>query len=221
MKTTLLAVLSCSLMLLSIPCLCSDVKEDPANASAAPGIESNGIYQGFSGGMFLNGGYTNVDSDVVPSGTISGFTFGLGGKLAFNFTRFFRVGLGGYTSKCIYDDNNSYYSIGWGGFSLEGIYRISFLRIALGLMIGGGSINQMHIADATGDKTNGLTGDVFFRARGTFLYTPTLSFEFFVSDSICLLLMIDFLMGLPGDIGDNADFWTGPRGFVGILFNKQ
>ena len=162
-----------------------------------------------SGMMMIHGGYLKI-------GNISGFSSGVGGKMTYNLTPFFRIGTEGHSSSSTYDDAGSYFSLGWGGATFELMVRRGIFQFAGGVTVGGGSISHLQYISGTNSDT--LPDQVLFQSYAVFLFTPTLSFEFFIKEHMAVVLKSDYLMGLPGKIADGMT--TGPKLYLGIMFQK-
>lgn len=167
----------------------------------------------FGGGMAVQAGYVSVDT---RHGEVSGLLFGLGGRLHFYLGRFLRIGGAGARVSMSYDApgrEGSYYSIGYGGLTLEFSGRVNRWRFSAGALAGAGGVDNLHIVRTYADDSVQavLTGEP------TFVAAPILTVEFRVSRSISLMLMGDWLFG-PA-LGERHQF-LGPRAHLGVLFSR-
>jgi len=172
----------------------------------------------YSGGAQLHMGYGFINSDY---GQITGLLLGIGGRIHFNIGKYFRVGSGGAVTKFNYKSEamkgtenyeKSYFQIGYGGITAEFKYRFKKFQFAVGFLVGGGSVTNMHFIRDNGDGME--ISD--FTEQPAFIITPTLIFEFFIKESLSLSIQIDYLFS-------NKllnDFQLGPRIYIGIFFNK-
>ncbi len=141
----------------------------------------NKVYQGLIGGMFLHQGYFEYKPDFLVNQQITGRFSGIGGKIAFNFTPFFRVGSEGYSSKCVYSENKSFFEIGWGGILLETGYLFNKIRPFACTTIGGGGITQLHIGNMSQNK---IVADYY--TYSLFVYSLFTGMEFHLTKKFFL-----------------------------------
>jgi len=172
----------------------------------------------YSGGAQIHIGYGFVKSNY---GLLQGVPLGIGGRMHFNLGKYFRIGSGGAVTSFTYKNSLSatseyyeknYLEIGYGGLTAEFMYRIGDFKVALGVLLGGGAIKNLHILTDNGDGTI----DSVLTEYAAFIVMPTLIFEYFVTDSISLHIQVDYLMSNK----ILSDFQLGPRIYLGVLFNK-
>jgi len=177
----------------------------------------NKIYNNFVGGMFYHTGFFSMSPSFLYNEKISGYFSGVGGKLAFNITPYFRIGTEGYASKCIYDKKDSFFDIGWGGILFEGGYNFGKIRPFGGLTFGGAGVTQMHVI--TGDNTDFYSDFIIYRKYSTFVYSAFVGVEYQLTSKILFTLKFDNLstFGKKFDGQNNG----GQRFYFGILFKKS
>lgn len=175
------------------------------------------IYNGFVGGMFLHTGFVDIPIEYYPDKAIYGNFYGLGGKIAFNFTDYLRIGSEGYSSGCEYDHAGSYIDIGWGGILFEGGYKIQNIRPFAGITLGGGNVKNLLIVN--GSKTDNQIDNVIYRHYNIFVYIPYAGFEYHFKKKLCFTLKADWLHTPKPQIEGNKH--TGARIYLGILFRKK
>lgn len=177
--------------------------------------EYKGIYKGFIGGMFFHTGFADFDTEI-QNNHIKGTYKGIGGKIAFNFTDYFRIGSEGYSSQCNYDEKGSYISFGWGGILLESGVKVHKFRFFAGSTFGGGGVSNLFVV--SGNSSDFENDDVIFRKYSTFVYSPFLGCEFFAGKKLTLVLKSDFLSTVNNQFEGNNN--SGLRIYVGIMFRK-
>jgi hypothetical protein len=121
------------------------------------------------------------------------------------------TGIIGGTTKLGYD-HSSFMNFGFGGFHSQYHFTQSKVRITGGLLLGYGSTTNYHI---TPQITRYDKVDIYDYSG--FMATPTLSFEYFITEVISIILMGDYVVGK--DIGEKSSF-EAPRVYIGILFNR-
>ncbi len=167
----------------------------------------------FGGGMAMQTGYVSIENDF---GTIKSFLFGLGGRLYFNVGKALRLGGAGASVKCSYEDpglKDSYVRIGYGGITGEASIPVKAFRFSFGLLVGGASYANLHIIS----KGDANTFEVVSDQRSTFVLSPIATVERSLTQSLSLMLMVDYLWG--PDLGDQKHL-GGPKVHMGVLFNK-
>ncbi len=172
------------------------------------------IYKGFIGGMFVHRGHTKITTEIPND--ISAYCFGIGGKIAFNFGNYFRIGSEGYSSHYSYGGNGSYLSLGWGGILLESGKSFTKFRIIAGATFGGGGIKNLYII--SGKYTDFDKDTVIFRKNASFIYAPYCGIEIFLGKKLTLVSKIDFVSNLHKQFEGNNTL--GARYYVGIMFRK-
>jgi hypothetical protein len=174
-------------------------------------------YQGFVGGMFVHTGHFEMSPNFLWDEKIEGYFTGIGGKIAFNFSPYFRIGTEGYASKSVYDDEDSFFDIGWGGVLFEGGYNYRKFRPFAGITIGGGHVSQIHVI--SGNSYDKNIDIIIYRNYSTFIYSPFLGVEYDLTKKIKLTLKTDFVRTIDNKFDGQNN--AGQRIYIGILFNKN
>lgn len=156
------------------------------------------------GGMYVHSGYLS---------NINDFSYGLGGKLSFKLSKYFRIGTEGYGSSSEFKNDGSFYSIGWGGVLGEFLfYNEKKTNFIIGFTFGGAVNKQMDIIE---DNNEIVVPDmVFWRKESTFIISPFVSFEYAISKKANLSVKFDYLISPSNEI-----FNSGLRVYIGCLFN--
>ncbi len=180
-------------------------------------INDKNFYQGFIGGMFYHYGKVPIYTDNEQININHANTLGIGGKLAFNFTRFFRIGFEGYSSKAKYNIYDSYIEIGWGGILFETGFKISNFRPFAGITTGGGRLS--HLSITSEPNISGTYDNVLYNSYSTFIYSPYAGIEYHFRKRLSFTLKSDFLRTINNNFeGTNG---AGVRIYFGILFRKE
>lgn len=187
-------------------------------------IKSSGFsYHGFSGGMFIHGGYAKgkVFDVEFPTGVIkqveaTGPVFGLGGNLGFYFGKHWRFGGEGYVTNTYYD-NESRFRIGWGGVLAEFLIPCKKFIPYIGLTIGGGKYTNSYFPV----KPNGTLATIsaIYHQQSIFILTPYMGLEYAITEKLHFRFRMDYLTA-PVAMIKESDFGTGIRFYAGILFCK-
>jgi hypothetical protein len=167
----------------------------------------------FGGGMT---GYFHVASIRKADDRIRGLAWGLGGILNYNVSRNFRVGGMGSTYRLGYENpgmKGSFIDMGFGGLCLEYCIPIKADKVALGLMVGGGRVTNLHIWS----KRPADSISARYESYGILIGAPIVSYEHALTKVISALIRLDY----PAGFHDGRFFLLGSPGLrVGILFNK-
>lgn len=165
----------------------------------------------FIGGMFVHGGYiSNLRIDQSVSGPVSG----IGGKLAFFISPYFRIGTEGYASTYNYSDATGFYKLGWGGLLAEYMLGNGKAIPVLGLTIGGGKIKDLYILEGKdGDR---LPDNAIYQVYTVAIVAPYVSIEYALKENIRLTAKVDYVTSITRDAV--AHFAEGPRFYLGVLF---
>lgn len=167
----------------------------------------------FSGGMAFHIGYSNIENQ---EGEFGNTAFGIGGLLHFYFLEIFRIGAGGASSWMNYNTNGpdgSYMKLGYGGITIEFSKPYHEWRFSTGVLLGGGSYKNLHIISM---NENGINSSIYVD-KGTFIFSPLLSTERNINESIKVFATMDFLIG-PNI--SNKNHFGGPKLLIGVLFRK-
>ena len=121
----------------------------PARAAVTPDSVSGKVFQGFSGGMMLHGGYLfGVDkaAPIAPDGlsySPEGGIFGFGGAMRVHLWKYLRTGFEGYVSTMysgmMHDRDllqpGSYVRVGCGGLNADVCWRLEKVWPYIGPML--------------------------------------------------------------------------------------
>jgi hypothetical protein len=180
-------------------------------------------YKGYTGGMFVHSGQIKSKSfDVTNSlgetsaHQIKNLTFGLGGKLAFQFGNHLRIGLEGYNSTVTYGDYKSSYAVGWGGLLAEYLYETRQISYFLGATFGGGSVKNLVVTEP--QTLNFQTSEVLRRQYNTAILAPYYGAELKLTNKLRLVCKADYLFSLSNQ---QNDWGRGFRWYIGINFRPQ
>jgi hypothetical protein len=173
-------------------------------------LKDNGL-PWFSGGMMIHLGYSMAANSY---GSVDGLVAGLGGRLHFEKIPYFRFGMGGAATEVSYSGpglEGSYMRIGYGGLIVEAWYKVSFFKVALGLLAGYGGIKNLHIVSSSSG-----TQTVSYYDYNSWVFIPMVTMEFFVTKKFAVTVIFDWMMGT--NIGSGFNY--GPRAHVGVLFYR-
>lgn len=169
----------------------------------------------FRGGMMLHSSYL---SNARSEQSISGPGWGIGGQLSYSIGDHFRLGTQGHASNIRYKGQEGSYKLGWGGLLFG--YQLSGRRLhpVAGVTIGGGHVRDLYFLETTGPDTDG-TRTIVYRSYSTMLVSPSLSAEYILKSNMTLILKVDYILPVFSEHGQ--DFASGPRIYLGILFNRD
>ena len=184
------------------------------SAQSITSTKSTKVYQGFSGGMMIHGGY--VFSQDMPSGeqfSVSGFTKGIGGNVKVNLWKHLRVGTEGYVST-IGLKNDGYVRTFWSGLLLEGWSRGKRLSPYGGATVGGGIQKSLYIFSGNSSDWE-KEENVVHHKSPFFALAPYTGCEVRISEKFSLNFKLEWLLAF-----NNRTLLmpTGPRLYVGFLF---
>lgn len=170
----------------------------------------------FGGGMLIQSVVVNLP-DIADE--LNGFMIGIGGRLHFYITPWFRLGTIGGAFDFSYR-NDSYFKFGYGGVTFEANIQVGRFDIAPGILIGGGSYT---VIDKIQKNSDGST--LIRESKGsTFHWAPMLSVEFAITHSLSLTLVFDFpyaaIETAKVSGGSTATHFGGPMIAFGVIFNK-
>jgi hypothetical protein len=163
----------------------------------------------YSGGMYYQAGYHRFSHDTA---SIDGISTGLGGLLTFYITDHFAVGSMGGSAEIGYDDDESYYSLGYGGVTLRYWFTRERVRFTAGTLIGGGRVTLLDVASRSDSEISGT-----YRKVGSLLFSPVVSGEFLITPKIAVMTQIDYFMG--PNIASEKHL-GGPKIQLGVLFSR-
>jgi hypothetical protein len=177
-------------------------------------------FKGYTGGMFVHSGQIKSKTFEVTNSLnetsahqIKNLTFGLGGKLVFQFGHHLRIGLEGYNSTVTYGDYKSSYSIGWGGFLAEYFYETKLISYFSGATFGGGSVKNLVVTEH--QALNFQTSEILRRQYSTGIIAPYYGAEIKLTPKLRLVYKADYLF----PITNKQDDWgRGFRWYIGINF---
>ncbi|MGN0190158.1 MAG: hypothetical protein ACI39U_00730 [Candidatus Cryptobacteroides sp.] len=199
-----------------------------AVAASASGADSTlvskyKVFRGCSGGMMLHTGWIS-SSDVTftsPSGAavgpmrMRGVPFGIGGAAKVHLWDWVRVGGEGFVSHLNYGENHSNENIGWGGLLVEGICPIGRWFPFAGVTVGGGSVKNTTVLDATTSDFVLDYGTTSYRKYAFMAVCPYVGVEFALTSKVHIVLRADCLLDVTSG---QADFPLGPRIYFGFMF---
>lgn len=166
----------------------------------------------FNGGMLFHAGWGRIDSGLEEP---DGMTIGLGGRIAWEPITGLRIGGMGFSSSFEYpspqEGKDSYVRFSYGGATLEYAFNLSTIKIAPGLLTGGGSLQHLHINNGNGDTLN-----VSYSTTPTLVLMPYLVIEVMLTDSFSLSFMGSWTFG--SRVAEGVSY--GPALHIGALFNK-
>ena len=177
----------------------------------------------YTGGMFYHSGHiksnpfeiTNKQGEISIH-QVKGLTFGLGGKLSFQFGNHLRVGIEGYGSSVTYGPHKSTYSVGWGGGLTEFFYETTKVAYFLGATMGGGSVENLVVTER---QTLGFkTSEILRRQYSTIIIAPYYGAEIKLTRRIRFVYKADYLLPVTNK---QPDWGRGFRWYVGINFRPQ
>jgi hypothetical protein len=192
-------------------CICADAEEKRGKMA----------YSGFSGGMLLHLGYvesgdftlTNSTTQFSKSLKLKGLAFGIGGQARVHFGKHLRIGSEGYVTEHKYA-NNSYVSIGWGGFLADCAWQTGKFLPFVGATFGGGS--QKNITNFSEPKNDyNFEENVSYRKYGFLCAVPFAGAEYALNKKIHLMFKVDYIFNISNR---QDDFTTGLRCYLGFTF---
>ena len=176
----------------------------------------------------LHSGYIQSGRFQLHSGSgtepvtmqIKGGATGIGGHVKFAFgtpTDMLRIGAEGHSSNVRYAPSPSYAHTGWGGILVDYIRRTKGrAHPFIGCLIGGGGVKNHIIA-------RGGTGDYVIEPQAAMhkyafmAVAPFAGMEVSLTPKLSLVVKVDWLLNATCR---QNDFSSGPRLYVGILFNR-
>ena len=180
-------------------------------------------FKGYTGGMFIHSGQIKSDAFETTNSLgetsthrIKNLTFGLGGKLAFQFGNYLRIGLEGYNSSVNYGEFRSSYSIGWGGLLAEYFYETKLASYFLGATFGGGGIVNTVVTEP--QTFNFQTSEILRRRYNTGIIAPYYGAEIKLTQKLRLVYKGDYLFPMTNK---QQDWGRGFRWYLGINFRPQ
>jgi len=205
MKILKKTVLLCGLIIVCLPVFTQDLDNNKMK------------FQGYSGGMmfhtgYLFGGELNINNVQRPI-KIQGVPFGIGGVLRLHFGKYLRIGGEGYSSNLQYGKNNSFLSLGWGGFLMDCQWKINKFTVFCGGTIGGGSVKNVTITNIA--SANLMGENALYNKYAMMLIDPFVGMEYMMSSRINLIVKVDCIVNL---IRKHSDFPIGPRVYAGLIF---
>ena len=170
-------------------------------------------FRGYTGGMMLHSGYIqsrpfelySTASQSLGTMQIRGAAFGIGGHVKFAF---------GTPTDML---SPSYAHTGWGGVLVDYIRRTKGrVHPFIGCLIGGGGVKNHIIAQGgTGDYV--IEPQAAMHKYAFMAVAPFVGMEVALSPKLSLVLKADWLLNATSR---QNDFSSGPRLYVGILFNR-
>ena len=180
-------------------------------------------FKGYTGGMFVHSGYIWSHSFEVTNslGEISkhqvkGLTFGLGGKLAFQFGKHLRIGTEGYNSTVTYGPHKSTYSVGWGGLLAEYFHEARFASYFVGTTFGGGRVENLIITEP--QTLSFHTSEIVRRKYSTGIIAPYYGAEIKLSNKLRFVYKACYMFSMTNK---QDDWGRGFRWYIGINFRPQ
>ncbi len=137
--------------------------------------------------------------------------------MTFTPGRHFRFGTEGYASYFNYPQKEGSFKLGWGGLLLG--YQITGKKIhpILSFTLGGGKVNELQFIEVnTGDDE---IDRIIYRKYPVMLASPAVSIEYALKSKLTLVMKADYL--IPVFTSGERDFASGPRLYIGVLFNRQ
>lgn len=145
---------------------------------------------------------------------INGLPAGIGGALKFHFNNHFRIGTEGYSSNLSYNEDGSYWHIGWGGLLMDCIWQTGKFSPYIGTTIGGGGLKNVQVMDSS---TNMTLPNASFTKDSFVAIVPYAGIEYTLTESIRVHVKFDYLLNLNRSI---TDFVSGPRIYFGFAFYR-
>lgn len=201
--------------------LCLSSAPASAQTQASP-LCRDGVYQGFSGGMMIHGGFLGGSTSAPKANKWRGATMGIGGAARVNLWQHLRVGAEGYISTMPSSLTNlsgtlargSYISSSWGGVLADAYWRLPKVWPYVGATIGGGSLKSLYIYD--GDQHDWTSeGEAMFNKQPCLMIDPFIGMDYCLTEKIHLSLRVDCLMPFHGSSLLQP---IGPRLYAGFMF---
>lgn len=220
--------------------------------NTASGVNENSrrgsvLFSGFSGGMFLHGGYLFSDDptkvfsntglgspEYVMKLPRSGFCYGLGGTLRVHLLNFIHLGAEGYVSNMVISGGTgSNVRTAWGGAMCDVYLPWGRVRPLAGAGIGGGAMKRLFVPDqspvACGDSGSETNYNASYIKTPFFYLDPYVGVEIGLTDHVALTLKLDYMLpfgrtdsNLAGNVRwSNFMTPSGPRLYIGVLFGKM
>lgn len=189
--------------------------------------DSTAVFQGYSGGMMLHGGFLfgkNLEA-VLPSGeSISpqGLTYGIGGSLRVNLWKHLRVGCEGFVSTMKSDvtdmkpilESGSYLRTGWGGLLADACWRMEKVWPFIGASVGGGAMRSLSVVE--GNELDWMPEELAILTKQSFAYVnPYIGMDWCLTQRIHMTFRLDWMLAFAKT---NLLMPTGPRLYVGFMF---
>ena len=140
---------------------------------------------------------------------------GIGGALRLRFGDYLRVGTEGYTSSLSYGDYGSSLSIGWGGLLVDCVLPLGRFAPYVGATIGGGVVENLTLAEKPATDLLPEQG-VSYRKYGVGVVVPFIGTDYRLTERMSLTFKADYMLPLGSS---HFDFPSGPRCYVGFMFN--
>jgi hypothetical protein len=180
--------------------------------------------KGFIGGMMIHSGYVwsrNVAYSVPGGGTlgqsINAVPLGIGGAIKLQFGDHLRIGSEGYVTNVSYGEYGSHASIGWGGVLCEYYHSFKKCRLFAGGLVGGGS--ERNVANLSENNMDFSADEPVSHRKYSFMaIDPYLGVEIPLNQKVNLVLKTDCLLNATNP---QADYFTGPRIFIGFMFGHS
>lgn len=198
----------------------------PAHSAKATGKDFR--FRGYVGGMMLHTGYIQSQSFglYTPGGNalgpmqVLGGAIGIGGQVKFAFgteTDMIRIGSEGHSSTVTYRPHPSYAHTGWGGILVDYLrHTKGKVHPYIGVTIGGGGVKNHILAE--GSTSDFVTEPQMAMHKYAFMaIAPFIGMEINLTQKLGLVIKADWLFNATGR---QRDFSSGPRLYVGIMFNR-
>lgn len=144
-----------------------------------------------------------------------GVPFGLGGTIRIGFGRHLRIGGEGYVTTLHQRKTKGFNTVGWGGLLADCRWTKNRWTFFVGGTVGGGSVKNLILTETSTSDFVFEDGSAAYRKYSLMCVVPFLGFEYALHKRIHLIVKTDYLYSLSDT---PADFTTGPRLYLGILF---
>lgn len=190
--------------------------------SASAQTASSGVYQGFSGGMMVHGGYLGGTTPAPKCNEWRGATTGIGGAARVNLWQHLRVGAEGFVSTMPSGMSNlsgtlangSYLSSAWGGILADACWRREKVWPYVGATVGGGSLKSLYIYEGNEHDWQPETTALFNKQSFVFV-DPFVGMDYCMTDKVHLTFRLDYLLAVHSGAIVQP---TGPRFYLGFMF---
>lgn len=151
---------------------------------------------------------------------VKGGAIGIGGQVKFAFgteTDMLRIGSEGHSSTVSYNPSPSYAHTGWGGILVDYIrHTKGKVHPYIGVTVGGGGVKNHIMAD--GSTSDFITEPHMAMHKYAFMaIAPFIGMEINLTQKLGLVIKADWLINATDP---RRDFSSGPRLYVGIMFNR-